>query len=95
MTLKTLTIATGIALTLVASGSAAFADPYIALENKAQYQVSAEETLFPTSAPAAMREQQQLKRPSAFNTPGPYYVNEAPFQSDDPHSGPAHDADQN
>ncbi|MDE1568605.1 hypothetical protein [Aquabacter sediminis] len=94
MTIKTLTIATGIALTLVASGSAAFADPYIGVENKAQYAVSAQETLFPTSGAAAMREQAELKRPSAFNTPGPYYVNEAPFQSNDPHSGPAHDADQ-
>lgn len=94
MTIKTLTIATGIALTLVASGSAAFADPYNGLENKAQYAVSAQETLFPTSGPAVMREQNELKRPSAFGTPGPYYVNEAPFQSHDAHSGPAHDADQ-
>lgn len=95
MHLKTLTIATSVALALVTSGSAAFADPYVQLENQTQYAVSAQETLVPTSSAAVKRDQAELKRPSAFNTPGPYYVNNVPFQSDDAHSGPAHDADQN
>lgn len=95
MSIKTFTLATGIALTLFASGNAAFADPYIQVENQAQYATSAQESLLPVSAAAVAREQRKLQRPSAFNTPGPYYVNEGPFQSDDPHWGPAQDADQN
>ncbi|MEW6254674.1 MAG: hypothetical protein AB1592_01865 [Pseudomonadota bacterium] len=95
MSIKPLAIATGIALTLAASGNAAFADPYTQVENQQQYAVSAQQTLFPTSNAAVVRDQIALKQPSAFGTPGPFYVNDVPFQSDDPHSGPAHDADQN
>ncbi|QTL04387.1 hypothetical protein J5J86_03325 [Aquabacter sp. L1I39] len=93
MSIKTLTIVTGIALTLAASANAAFADIYIGPENQEQYAVSAQETLFPTANTATVRQQREQVRPSTFGTPGPYYVNEAPFQSNDPHSGSAHDAD--
>lgn len=95
MSMKTFTLASGIALTLFASGNAAFADPYIQVENQAQYATSAQESLLPVSAAAVAREERKMKQPSAFNTPGPYYVNAGPFQLNDPHWGPAHDADQN
>lgn len=91
MSIKTFTYTTAIVLTLAASGSAAFAGPYVEIENQAQYGVSAQESLLPTSASAFAREQAKLQRPSAFNTPGPYTVSEGPFQSTDPHWGPAQD----
>lgn len=95
MSIKTFILASSVSLTLVASAGAAFADPEIQKENQEQYAVSAQESLQPASAAAAAREAQKLTRPSAFGTPGPYYVSERPFAEGNSHWGPARNADQN
>ena len=95
MSIKSIVLAAGATLVIVSSAGAAFADPYIQKENKEQYAVSAQESLVPTSRQAMAAEEQKLKSPSAFGTPGPYYASEKPFEVGNPHWGPAEDADQN
>lgn len=95
MSIKSCVLAAGVAVVLVSSMGSAFADPEIQKENREQYAVSAQESLIPTSAAAVAREQARIERPSAFGTPGPYYVSERPFANGNPQSGPAHDADDN
>ncbi|MFG1403107.1 hypothetical protein [Xanthobacter sediminis] len=93
MSIKTYLLATGVVLTFATAAGTAYADPYVGELNREQVAVSAQETLVPSSRAAALREEQKIERPSAFGTPGPYYVPSAPFQSGDAHWGPAHDAD--
>ncbi|QRG06656.1 hypothetical protein EZH22_27705 [Xanthobacter dioxanivorans] len=95
MSIKSTILAIGLASTVLSAAGAAFADPMIGPENREQYAVSAQESLVPTSSAAAAREAARLGRPSAFGTPGPYYTNEGPFSSADPHWGAARDADDN
>ncbi|MCL8383378.1 MULTISPECIES: hypothetical protein [Xanthobacter] len=95
MSIKSTVLAAGVAVVLVSSVGSAFADPTIQKENVEQYAVSAQGSLFPTSPAAVAREERRLERPSAFGTPGPYYVSERPFEIGNAQSGPAHDADDN
>ncbi len=95
MSIKSAVLAAGVAVALVSSMGSAFADPTVQKENVEQYAVSAQGSLTPTSPAAVAREQARLERPSAFGTPGPYYVSERPFETGNAQSGPAHDADDN
>ncbi len=71
MSIKTFTLATGIALTLFASGNAAFADPYIQVENQAQYATSAQESLLPVSAARGRPRAAQAAAAECFQHPRP------------------------
>ncbi|HQS08026.1 MAG TPA: hypothetical protein PLK13_04300 [Xanthobacteraceae bacterium] len=95
MSIKSTLLSLGVAATLLSAAGTAFADPYTAKENQMQRAVSAEESLTPTSSTAAATEQQKFERPSAFDTPGPYYAPDGVLQSGNPHWGPAQDADDN
>lgn len=95
MSIKSAVLAASVAAALVSSMGSAFADPAIQKENVEQYAVSAQGTVTPTSPAAVAREERRIERPSAFGTPGPYYVSERPFATGNAQSGPAHDADDN
>ncbi|MFG1204211.1 hypothetical protein V5F29_17630 [Xanthobacter aminoxidans] len=95
MSIKSTVLAAGVAVVLASSMGSAFADPTVQKENVEQYAVSAQGSLTPTSPAAVAREERRLERPSAFGTPGPYYVSERPFANGNAQSGPSHDADDN
>lgn len=95
MSIKSVVLAAGLAATVLASAGAAYADPTVTRENREQHVFAAEENAMPLTGVAAALSAARLGTPSAFGTPGPYFVQEGPFSSSDAHWGAAHDADDN
>lgn len=93
MTIKTALLALGLATALSTAGGYAFADPMNEQLVQEQHAVSADQHLAPTSQAAIISTAERLQMPSAFGTPGPYYLAMAPGSDGNPHWGPAQDAD--